>query len=573
MIDKPLEKFAYQIDIEFAYAGTHEIHIECQPGTAGKVDHRTRQRLVQRVHHEVAIAALQPPLDALGIDLDPQVLTCCRPLDLDDFPEPFRRRILREEAVVVEELERRSPVHRAERLVYFGIREPEEEGSWQEHIFLGLFSHRSLDELNFNIPALRRKIEGALDASDIPHGCHDYRKTVEIFNTFPKVELFFMDPAELVETVRSFTLLYRQGAIKVVATRSLAVGGVTLLVIMPRDFYSEDNLVRIETYLRRSVKGGTVSSRVIHISSDYLSLHVAVLPRVEELRLDLDRLERGLTKITLPWDDQLRRPIERRCGDDEGRRRWQRYSSLFSREYQALIHPRFAVRDIARIERMLAGGGEQFDMWGPFRLDEPYCRLQFYSLRESSLNELMPFLENLHLSVIDEVDFTLVVEGRKVFIKSFALRSGVKGESSLAALRTPLLEALSALRSDGRETDYLNMLLIPTGLSWRQIDVFRGYRNYYFQLGSPFTKQRMAFALINNPQIALLLYRYFEARFKPEPRWSDPMTREEESLRRGTPAAISGAGVTRSASGGVTRLARATRARNVWRCLRVSCQR
>jgi glutamate dehydrogenase len=179
---------------------------------------------------------------------------------------------------------------------------------------------------------------------------------------------------------------------------------------------------------------------------------------------------------------------------------------------------------------MLAGGGEQFDMWGPFRLDEPYCRLQFYSLRESSLNELMPFLENLHLSVIDEVDFTLVVEGRKVFIKSFALRSGVKGESSLAALRTPLLEALSALRSEALENDYLNMLLIPTGLTWRQIDVFRGYRNYYFQLGSPFTKKRMAFALINNPQIALLLYRYFEARFKPEPRWSDPLTREEEVL-------------------------------------------
>ena len=299
---------------------------------------------------------------------------------------------------------------------------------------------------------------------------------------------------------------------------------------MPRDFYSEDNLSRIETYLRRAVKGGEVASRVIHISADYLSLRVAVNPGAEELRLDLDRLERGLTSLALPWEERLRLLLERRCGAEEGGRRCQRYAGLFPREYRALIHPRFAVRDIARIERILAGGGEQFDLWGPFRLKEPYCRLQFYSLRESYLNELMPFLENLHLSVIDEVDFTLAVEGREVFIKSFALRSGVRRETPLVAMRAPLLEALTALRAGELENDSLNMLLIPTGLSWRQIDVFRGYRNYYFQLGSSFTKKRIALALINNPQVALLLYRYFEARFKPETRWSDPLAREEEAL-------------------------------------------
>ena len=78
-----------------------------------------------------------------------------------------------------------------------------------------------------------------------------------------------------------------------------------------------------------------------------------------------------------------------------------------------------------------------------------------------------------------------------------------------------LLEILTGLRSGSIEDDYLNRLMVLTGLDWKEIDVFRAYRNYYFQLGNPFTKRRVAFALINNPQASLLLYRYFAARFEP----------------------------------------------------------
>jgi glutamate dehydrogenase len=69
-----------------------------------------------------------------------------------------------------------------------------------------------------------------------------------------------------------------------------------------------------------------------------------------------------------------------------------------------------------------------------------------------------------------------------------------------------------------------------TRLDWRQVDLFRAYRNYYFQLGSPYTKLRVANALINNPQLAELLYRYFVARFDPEAGYADLLEREEKAL-------------------------------------------
>ena len=37
-------------------------------------------------------------------------------------------------------------------------------------------------------------------------------------------------------------------------------------------------------------------------------------------------------------------------------------------------------------------------------------------------------------------------------------------------------------------------------------------------------------ALINNPQVALCLFNYFEARFRPNPDWDDPVIREEQAL-------------------------------------------
>ena len=67
-----------------------------------------------------------------------------------------------------------------------------------------------------------------------------------------------------------------------------------------------------------------------------------------------------------------------------------------------MTHPRFAVRDIARLEALRRSGEEQLALWGPFRSKGGHCRLQFYSLDESYLNALMPLLENLNLTVLDE---------------------------------------------------------------------------------------------------------------------------------------------------------------------------
>ncbi|WP_432822516.1 NAD-glutamate dehydrogenase domain-containing protein [Trichloromonas sp.] len=443
--------------------------------------------------------------------------------------EQLRQRLLRERDVVVELTTMVSPVLRAEPLVCVGFRRMIAEGEWEEHEFFGLFTEKMFDEPAIHVPALRYRIEAALDSLGIPRDSHDYRKTVEIFNTFPKVELFFLKPAELLDAVRSLARIYRDAAVRVVVTSSLAVRGVTLLLVMPRSFYSPGVMPRIEAYLCRYFGAPRAESKIIHISSDYSSHHVSLTPASDQVRVDLGRLERSLTRTARPWDIRLQDLLDQAFGEKEGLALWRRYGAGFSRNYRTLVHPRFALRDVRQIEKVLADGSEIFDLWGPFSGHEQYYRLQFYSPRRSYLNELMPLLENLNLTVIEEVDFGLQLTGAAVYIKSFGIRCCAGGRD-LSAQRDNLLSALDALRRGASENDYLNRLLIPTGLSWRQVDIFRGYRNYYFQLGSPYTKKRVAFALINNPQVTLLLYRYFEGRFSDRPEWRDPLAREEQVL-------------------------------------------
>lgn len=207
------------------------------------------------------------------------------------------------------------------------------------------------------------------------------------------------------------------------------------------------------------------------------------------------------------------------------------YERGFPAEYRSLLPPRVAVRDALQMETMVRSGRETVDLRRPAAgRDEAHCRVQVYGERERSLDEIMPFLRNLNLHIIDQIQFKIAIGGHRFFIRSFSVEPVAAGVRNLLALREPLLQVLDALLSGEVEDDALNGLILLTGLHWKEIDLFRAYRNYYFQLSRRFGRFRFHQALLGNPAIAHLLLRYFEARFAPDGRWRDQMQREEEAL-------------------------------------------
>ncbi|MEA3545261.1 MAG: NAD-glutamate dehydrogenase, partial [Thermodesulfobacteriota bacterium] len=431
--------------------------------------------------------------------------------------------------VDLERTEFRCSLHRFERLTYIGFREELADGRCREHCFLGFYTQKSVDENSFSIPALKQRVEPILKQLKIQHHSHNYRKVIQIINSFPKIELFLMADVELRRMLRSFTQMHRQAGVKVVVAPSAAESALTLMLIMPNDYYLPEHIERMELYLKRYFRAVSVDSRLIHMASDYLSLHVNLQLQEKEMKIDLIQLEQGLTRVTMPWKLKFRALLEKDFAADSFAT-WERYSKAFNKDYRARTHPRFAVRDVTNIEKLLSDKQDSFDLWGPFHEEDDYYRLQYYSLNRSYLNDLMPFLQNLDLCVLHEIDSDIEVSSEQVFIKSFAIKPNAENSLSFKQIKPLLLDTLLALQNKQVENDYLHRLQPLTGLSWREIDVFRGYRSYYFQLGSPFTKKRVADALVNNAKVAHLLYRYFEGRFKPSEELADPMTRELEFL-------------------------------------------
>jgi glutamate dehydrogenase len=193
------------------------------------------------------------------------------------------------------------------------------------------------------------------------------------------------------------------------------------------------------------------------------------------------------------------------------------HARIFPAEYRSRIPPAAAVRDAIRLEEAVRTESGTADLWRSSpHFGDVHCRLRIYSPAEQDLDRVMPLLQNLKLRVIDQIQFRLVFQERSCFIRSFAVASGGAPAGGLMPLRKPLLDALAALMAGRVENDALNALILATGLSWKEIDVFRAYHNYRLQLGGRFGRSRFFRALFNNPDAARLLYRYFESRFHPD---------------------------------------------------------
>ena len=235
-----------------------------------------------------------------------------------------------------------------------------------------------------------------------------------------------------------------------------------------------------------------------------------------------------MNRPTKTWQLALQHIAERALGKKAGHHLWQKYHAAFSAEHRALVSPRYALKDMLHLEQVSASNNQCISLLNPGKEIDHY-RLHFYSRQPRYLDEYIPVLENMHLRVMDQVQFQVTVDGDTLFIKSFTIKAKSQC-ASCSKLRSRMLDTIQVMMDGKVENDALNKLCVLTGMAWQEIDVLRAYRNYCLQLGHRTTRASVHHALINNPQVALGLFNYFEARFRPDPDWNDPAIREEQAL-------------------------------------------
>lgn len=231
-----------------------------------------------------------------------------------------------------------------------------------------------------------------------------------------------------------------------------------------------------------------------------------------------------------PWLERFQAIAQKALGAETCLRLLDQYGACFSSYYQNLITPRYALQDVLNLQQIQIQDKPLVSLVRPQQTDAPY-RLHFYSQHERYLDEYLPIMENMGLRVMDQVQFHMpTAGGQHLFIKSFTIKAAKSQTDSFHRLRKPLLLAITAVMTHRTENDALNKLTILAGMTWQAIDVLRTYRNYFLQLNLNFTRASFHHALINNPELALCLFNYFEARFRPDPAWTDTQQREEQAL-------------------------------------------
>lgn len=435
----------------------------------------------------------------------------------------------RESPLVFQQTRLQSPLGRLEPLIYLGCRELSPDGSILEHAFLGLFSTRAMKEPAFAVSALRQKIVTILEGLSIIPDSYDFRRMADLFNAFPKVELFCTEMHQLHLIARSLLhFLTRPGRLKLLLLASPSPESFVLLGLQPKRLFQEKDVPILENWLVSRLGVVLERGRVIRGGSDYVGLCWTMVPAADEVHLDLDELEKGLNRLVQFWEHRYRNLLQRFAGKHRGAILAARYSTAFPPGYRELTSPGLAVRDTLHLEQVITSGAEVLDLSQP--VGSPAASpqvLRLYSWHQRFLDELLPLFENLGLRVADEIQFVVRVQEHTLFMKSFSVYHAWSEGRRLSALKKTLLDALQALLTRRAENDGLNRLLLLTGLSWWEIDVFRGYRNFYLQLGARFTGQRFEQSLVRHPNIALLLYRYFDTRFNPATVQYDFQDREE----------------------------------------------
>ena len=442
-----------------------------------------------------------------------------------ELPEILGRPTL----VIVQTIAVESPVIRCERLVYIGFRESNKDGIGCEHGFIGLFDNIELNGAACKVPALCQKITAVLNNMNIARDTYERSQLREIFNLFPKIELFLLDETQLRLITHSLHR-YCNGPekIKLLILASTAPSRLSAIIIIPTPLYKEG----IEQVLQEFVCSELICklelSRKVILGGNFIGLQMTLIASEPQHHIDVNHLDKELNKLARPWGVSFKQILQRALGKAQSMTLWQKYQSVFPVDYQTLMPPRYAIRDMLQIEQLLTTT-ETINLLNPCQHIKNY-RLHFYSQQQGFLDEYIQVLENLHLRIMDQVQFTVVVDSVIVFIKSFTIQATHSQYASFSILKPRLLDIMQRILAGETENDELNSLLILTGMAWHEIEVLRAYRNYYMQLGYQTKIASFNSSLLQNPRVALHLFHYYEARFSPDSDWDDPLNREEQAL-------------------------------------------
>jgi glutamate dehydrogenase len=401
-----------------------------------------------------------------------------------------------------------SRVHRPVYRDYVGVRVLGRDGSViGERRFVGVLASPAYTEPVTRIPILAPKAAEIFRRSGYSPQSHGYKALLATLNTYPRDDLLHAGADELYPILERIATLGERRQVRVFCHRDRWGRFVNCLVYLPRDRYTTATADKIRRILAERFGGVAVDHSALVTESVMTRLGVVVrLAEGAQPDVDLDALEDELTDAIRTWEERFidrvySWPSELRGVD-------------FPDSYKEIFSPRQGVEDLEQLNSL--GDADELRAavldTGPD--DAADLRLRLYRRSRLALPDVLPHLDNLGVSVIDEWPFELSLRGEPAWVYEFGLVNGGRGWD--AHDRERFIDAFQASVTGRLEIGPMNGLVTVAGLTWEEVTRLRAMERYLKQGGMPYSYAYIASALQAHPSLAARLVAAFRVAHDPD---------------------------------------------------------
>lgn len=434
--------------------------------------------------------------------------------------------------MIVTKAKIRSLVHRRGWLDYIGIKLFDEHDQIKGELrIVGLFTATAYTVSVLRIPYLRPKVESAIDLLGFNPADHSGRALLNIFESYPRDEMFRIDVETLAGNTARILELGERPRIRVLADADPFGHFVSVLVFVPRDRYDTTVCKKIGNYLLEAYEGDFFEFTPLFFNATLTRIHYVVHRKGGTVPAVLQaRLETTVGNFVRNWEDSISASaMQQQINPDI-----LALAISFPDSYRDVFSPDAALHDAESI----AGLSETKSLHVEFYHHRPEQKknvsLKLFHRNEAlELSQRVPLLENMGFRVIAEQTFEMPGgHGDDVYLHDMELENAFGQEVGLTDGGKLLADAFEAIWSGDVDDDGFNGLTQSAGLDWRKIVILRAYGRYLQQAGVPYSQDMLAQTLNRYPAITRDLYGLFCLRFDPSMQKKDREAAEQKIQQR-----------------------------------------
>ncbi len=420
-------------------------------------------------------------------------------------------------SIVIARTDAVAEIHRPARMTSIAVRPP---GTDVEHRIVGLLGAAAYRESVFAIPVVGDHARTVLARSGAPVDTYIGRALQNVVETLPRDLVFELDVDALEHLVDEIVGLQERPIVRVFDVAEPVGPWTTVLVYLPRARFDALLPDRVAALVGDHCGGVIRDVEVLLGTSSLARISLAVRAPCPD---GVDDLIAAIDAASTTWHERVRRALVAELGEIGGLRVFAAVDPTVPLDYQASVEAEDAVDSLATVARLLAAppapAGAPAAVETALVRDGdrdggvPWRFRVFLRDRPAAIAELVPILEHLGLSPIDERPFTFHGDGGTVHLYDLGVeldRTDLDPDHEAEIRRS-----FAGLLAGTIEADGLNRLILDAGLNGRQVGVLRLYNRYLRQVGFAFSTRYVEQALVRNVQIARSLIELFDARFDP----------------------------------------------------------